>query len=718
MKTTAPIVLLSSPRGVRRHLPKRRASDAPLSAVTLDECAGPLVAGLGLNGAAAGSLEAVQGHAMLVRHVLARTPVLIVVDGNRETFDAVHSFFNALLSVRARMFRSDTDAPSHDQVRPLNEDGLRRILGGDAEPAVLRDVVMRGDVYLVHESERARRRNTLDRVRRCVLPNAFRYVGDLSGDDAARDWLAVLSGGPSLAIGSNVADALANLEALRTMAVADSGPGMARAGSEMAEHRTMKALLAEWATGCVGGENVHVEERIVVPPARQLGLAVRRLAPARPGGLMVIPDIRMRADAGEFHLEVETLRGIAAPGVDAMIAFEEKLRARVEHAAAAGAAHLWVVLSPDCLVLAAGPLNEMHARLQRQSSIPLVFCTVDYATREPVLISFVAREPAVSLTDGAWSVAAGSEVVSTSKLTLADVVGAETTKRLVGDEIVAARTNVLRARLGVPAVRSALFYGLPGCGKSYLARAIAGELKRPLHVVLASDVTSQWLGAGVGKIREVFDAAIEQAPCALLIDELDGVAPPRSTALNMHTDERRQVAEFLAQLERIVSYDVVVLATTNYLEGVDSAIRRAGRFDLRIAVLPPNAEARAEIMKCCVPTKALRALRGAPDIDWAALGRDAVLFTPADLRAVVESAIRGAIARGGRRPFLETADVARAMALHSPSVTPEMVRSWLQEVGGSLAKKDRAWLEEEARRAADGPLRAGWCGRRIGFAAE
>ena len=89
------------------------------------------------------------------------------------------------------------------------------------------------------------------------------------------------------------------------------------------------------------------------------------------------------------------------------------------------------------------------------------------------------------------------------------------------------------------------------------------------------------------------------------------------------------------------------------------AIRRAGRFDLRIPVPPPNAEAQAAIMKRSVPAKASRVLRGAADIYWVSLGREAILFTPADLRAVVESAIRVAIAGGGRRHSLDTS--ARAL---------------------------------------------------------
>ena len=724
MNKTLPAVILSSPAGVRRHVPRPRGLDAPLLTCTLDERAAPLVAHLAVNGARAGSLAAAQAHATVVRHVLARTPVMIVVSGDVEVIDQVHAFYSALMNVRARMSRDAEDA---GDLRRMDEDALRRLLGIESSPGGPRDVVRRGDVYLVHDDGRTARRATIDRVRRCLLPNSFRYRADSSrriDESAGREWLSVLSGAPSLARlrhtsptlrGGNAslfADALANLDALRVTVADELAAASARAGSEAMEHRAIKALLASWATARLTSENVLVEERLYTGRPTDAAIVVpRRPPPPRPVVGALIPDVQMHTDVGTVLVEIETLRGIGMAGVEPLSALEEKIRRRVANARESDAAALWLVLPPDCVALAAPPLSEMYARIARECELPIHLFTIDYVAREPVQIFFVERDAAIPFTDNAWASCISHVGASIPETGMKDVLGAYETKRVLDMEL---SIDVSAARLGLAAVRSVLLHGLPGCGKSHLAKAIAGELKRPLHRVLASDVTSQWLGASVGKIREVFDAVVHDAPCALLIDELDGIAPPRSSSLNMHTDEKKQVTELLAQLDRVRGFDVIVLATTNYVGGIDSAVRRAGRFDLRLAVLPPVEEARREIMRACIPPKAWRALRDADDIDWTLLAKKTCLFTPPDLRAIIEAALRRAVAADRKRPSLRTSDIVQAIEAHSPSVTPDMARRWLDEVGEMVGTDERAALEAEIHRAVDlAPAHRGT--RRIGF---
>lgn len=147
---------------------------------------------------------------------------------------------------------------------------------------------------------------------------------------------------------------------------------------------------------------------------------------------------------------------------------------------------------------------------------------------------------------------------------------------------------------GIGAPNGLLLYGLPGCGKSLIGRVLLGLAGLTCRRLVPSDLTSMWLGQGVERLREVFTWALKQAPSMLIIDELDGVAPQRSE-IDMHTDEKRQVNELLAQLDRLSGRSIVVVATTNYARGIDPAVRRSGRFDLKIPVFPPTRRSRAAI---------------------------------------------------------------------------------------------------------------------------
>lgn len=218
--------------------------------------------------------------------------------------------------------------------------------------------------------------------------------------------------------------------------------------------------------------------------------------------------------------------------------------------------------------------------------------------------------------------------------------------------------------------------------------------------LVPSDLTAMWLGQGVEKTREVFTWALKQAPSMLIIDELDGVAPQRSE-MNMHTDEKRQVNELLAQLDRLNGRSVVVVATTNYARGIDAAVRRSGRFDLKIPVFPPTEEDRAEIFAYYLGQERFGGIRGIRDIDVQALVGTTRLFTPSDIRCVVERAVRRAIGRSDEQsaPSLDTGDLLTGIGEHPRTIQRDDALRWLSEARLELGKADAAleWLEREAR---------------------
>ncbi len=151
-------------------------------------------------------------------------------------------------------------------------------------------------------------------------------------------------------------------------------------------------------------------------------------------------------------------------------------------------------------------------------------------------------------------------------------------------------------RYGLGVVNGVLLHGPPGCGKTYVAGALAGELGHPFLSVTPADLTSKYMGEPAQNVADLFAIAGANAPCTLFIDEIDGIGGTRDADGGMNASERQMVNQLLSELEDLPD-DVVVLGATNLVDDVDSAIRRSGRFDERIEVPPPDAPARREILR-------------------------------------------------------------------------------------------------------------------------
>jgi ribosome biogenesis ATPase len=154
--------------------------------------------------------------------------------------------------------------------------------------------------------------------------------------------------------------------------------------------------------------------------------------------------------------------------------------------------------------------------------------------------------------------------------------------------------------LGIDPPRGILLHGPPGCGKTMLANAIAGEVGVPFINIAAPVIVSGMSGESEKKIREVFDEAKELAPCILFIDEIDAITPKRETA--QREMERRIVAQLLTcmddiSLEKTDYKPVILIGATNRPDSLDPALRRAGRFDREISIGVPDEAARARILQ-------------------------------------------------------------------------------------------------------------------------
>jgi SpoVK/Ycf46/Vps4 family AAA+-type ATPase len=209
-----------------------------------------------------------------------------------------------------------------------------------------------------------------------------------------------------------------------------------------------------------------------------------------------------------------------------------------------------------------------------------------------------------------------------------------------------------------------LLYGPPGCGKTMIARAIAGECKAAFISVGISEVLNMWMGESERNLAQLFDKARAQKPCVLFFDELDALAFSRSKAHSEHS--RTIVNEFLSQLDGFErdNRDVLFLAATNMPWDVDQAMKRTGRFSRQLFVPPPDAEARKHIVEI--------KLRDIPveGVDVDALVAATPHFSGADIDGLVdlakESTLHDILSGNPERP-IGPADIAYALELMQPS---------------------------------------------------
>jgi SpoVK/Ycf46/Vps4 family AAA+-type ATPase len=260
--------------------------------------------------------------------------------------------------------------------------------------------------------------------------------------------------------------------------------------------------------------------------------------------------------------------------------------------------------------------------------------------------------------------------VERPRVTLADVGGLEEVKaRLDSAFLAPLRNPELRAYYGKSLRGGLLLYGPPGCGKTFLARAVAGELGAAFFSLGLNDVLDMYLGESERKLHESFDAARRAEPCVLFLDELDAVGQKRSQM--RHSAGRSLVNQLLAELDgaQADNEGVFVLAATNHPWDVDTALRRPGRLDRTLLVLPPDPPARAAIL--------LGALDGRPvdDVDVAKLARRTGGCSGADLVHLVETASEAALQES-----------VRSGEMHP------ITQRQLDEAAGEIVPSTRAWF--------------------------
>lgn len=224
-----------------------------------------------------------------------------------------------------------------------------------------------------------------------------------------------------------------------------------------------------------------------------------------------------------------------------------------------------------------------------------------------------------------------------------DVGGMEKVKEEIRLKIIHPITHAeLYKAYGKKAGGGILLYGPPGCGKTYLAKATAGEVKARFINVGINDILDMWMGNSEKKLHEIFELARRNTPCVLFFDEVDALGANRSDMKN--SAGRNLINQFLSEMDGIDANNegVLILAATNAPWHLDPAFRRPGRFDRIIFVQPPDEAAREEILKIHLKGKPVK------DLDMREIATKAKDFSGADLRALIDTVIEAKLEQSFR----------------------------------------------------------------------
>ncbi len=273
-------------------------------------------------------------------------------------------------------------------------------------------------------------------------------------------------------------------------------------------------------------------------------------------------------------------------------------------------------------------------------------------------------------------------------ITFDDVAGIDESKKEL-EEIVDFLKNADKYKaLGAKIPKGIMLFGPPGCGKTLLAKAVAGEAGVPFFSISGSDFVEMFVGVGASRVRDLFEQAKKNAPCIVFIDEIDAVGRQRSGMSGGGNDEREQTLnQLLVEMDGFQpNSGIIVLAATNRPDVLDKALLRPGRFDRKVIIEHPDLSGRNKILQVHSRGKPV-----AEDVDLMVFARRTPGFSGADLSNLInEAAIMAA--REGRKDITKTDldeaidKVAIGPERKSKIIKPkDQVQTAIHEIGHTLA---------------------------------
>ncbi|SKV07174.1 Putative conserved ATPase [Mycobacteroides abscessus subsp. abscessus] len=323
-------------------------------------------------------------------------------------------------------------------------------------------------------------------------------------------------------------------------------------------------------------------------------------------------------------------------------------------------------------------LDEIASRTPGFVVADLAALVREAALRAAARASEKASAPALAQEDliGALSVIrplsrSTTEEVAVGSITLDDVGDMVATKQALTEAVLWPLQHPdTFQRLGVDPPRGVLLYGPPGCGKTFVVRALASSGRLSVHAVKGAELMDKWVGSSEQAVRDLFRRARDSAPSLVFLDEVDALAPRRGQSFDSGVTDR-VVAALLTELDGVEPLrDVVVLGATNRPELIDPALLRPGRMERLVFVEPPDAQARTDILRTAARSVPLGA-----DVDLNALAADLDGFSAADCAALLREAAMAAMRRSIDAADVTSADIHTARSVVRPSLDPVQVAS-------------------------------------------
>ncbi|MFT7668710.1 MAG: cell division protease FtsH [Planctomycetota bacterium] len=243
-----------------------------------------------------------------------------------------------------------------------------------------------------------------------------------------------------------------------------------------------------------------------------------------------------------------------------------------------------------------------------------------------------------------------------TQTTFDDVAGAEEAKEEVQEVVEFLKNPGRFARIGGRIPRGILLVGQPGCGKTLLAKAIAGEAEVPFFSISGSDFVEMFVGVGASRVRDLFKQARECSPSIIFLDEIDAVGRRRGSGMGGGHDEREQTLNaILVEMDGFGTADgVIVIAATNRPDVLDPALLRPGRFDREVTIELPDIEGREAILNVHIGN-----VKASKNLEMSVLAKSTPGYSGADLAATVNEAAIQAVLQGSTQVEMEHLEEAR-----------------------------------------------------------